>query len=730
MSIKTAAQRLGVRVGVGPVDPTGPDATVINWDESVTTYPYRFPATLNTATDTNAALLVNEFGGALDLCGWAVGNTDYSHYGQALRWTAPGVYSFQGVDEAYAYAVANGMDIWISDPAYSDRPAWIVNGGYTAAQLTTLLHDWYQAFYTRYPAAYATTLGNEFLSLDGTLDGASWGTASIEWWYLRTSIGQPGGFTRLQFLGTIYGWVKGFNPNIRIVYSNHSAEGVLSGTFSGTTTYDQVRDGLYLWAQRIKAAGLPVDGIGLQSHFFSSVGTFDPAGYTAQIRRLDALGFDVSITEFDVRNDGPLWVQRHTDLIGAILAAKCVKSLSFWSVRDPLFYWAPGALYSTSYAGGNPYDSTRTAAAAAVESALNAAPIYLEAWQGEGTPGGVRVRGHRKPDTQTISVSGATVGAVVYTGSTGWYADATDLAPGTNTLTVSDGTDTVQVDVEGRVELDISSALGVSWSARDAYYAPRNLALGRSYLAGPAELLDAPNDRTDLRPRFGLTSAPAFAAAWAEAEALAESFGFDSLPAFVAAWSKAETIAHAFGFASVDAYAIAIREDAAPWPHAIGFESSGAFVAAWARTLVQAQAFGYSGVSSFAATWNQVAELRPLLGFGSDAQWESAFSLAFATASAHGLSSAATFLANWADNQEIAASLGIDAVAQFWDDMSGGLEVGAILGLASSGVVREHISPTGLLLALRPTLHLTARRMTETLTASRPTAFLVADRRQ
>lgn len=57
----------------------------------------------------------------------------------------------------------------------------------------------------------------------------------------------------------------------------------------------------------LKAAGVPLDGVGLQSHFDLRAGRFDPIVHREFLRRLAGEGVELAITEFDVKeSDYPL----------------------------------------------------------------------------------------------------------------------------------------------------------------------------------------------------------------------------------------------------------------------------------------------------------------------------------------------------------------------------------------------------------------------------------------
>jgi endo-1,4-beta-xylanase len=94
---------------------------------------------------------------------------------------------------------------------------------------------------------------------------------------------------------------------------------------------------LYEIVRDLKARGVPIDGVGFQTH--SNLGGL-PADFVANMQRFEALGVDVAITEADVALKLPpsaADLQAQADvyarIVRACLTVKCA-SLAFWGFTD------------------------------------------------------------------------------------------------------------------------------------------------------------------------------------------------------------------------------------------------------------------------------------------------------------------------------------------------------------------------------------------------------------
>jgi len=96
-------------------------------------------------------------------------------------------------------------------------------------------------------------------------------------------------------------------------------------------------DRLYEVVRGLKAAGVPIDGVGFQTH-----ANLDglPADFVANMQRFKALGLDIAITEADVAlklaPDGPALRAQATiydQIVRDCIAVSC-RSLTFWGFTD------------------------------------------------------------------------------------------------------------------------------------------------------------------------------------------------------------------------------------------------------------------------------------------------------------------------------------------------------------------------------------------------------------
>jgi endo-1,4-beta-xylanase len=125
-------------------------------------------------------------------------------------------------------------------------------------------------------------------------------------------------------------------------------------------------------ASSLKSQGVPLDGIGFESHFI--VGQV-PSSLQANMQRFADLGLDVAITELDVRMPTPAsaanLTRQASDFAGVVRAclaiSRCV-GVSQWAVGDP-DSWIPGAfpgngaatMYDGSYQPKAAYNSVISA---------------------------------------------------------------------------------------------------------------------------------------------------------------------------------------------------------------------------------------------------------------------------------------------------------------------------------------------------------------------------------
>jgi len=88
------------------------------------------------------------------------------------------------------------------------------------------------------------------------------------------------------FIDSAFVWARQADPTAWLVYNDYGAEGM-----NAKSNY------VYTLVSGLKSRGVPINGVGLQSHFTNTV---DTANIARNMSRIEALGLNVSITELDI----------------------------------------------------------------------------------------------------------------------------------------------------------------------------------------------------------------------------------------------------------------------------------------------------------------------------------------------------------------------------------------------------------------------------------------------
>nr|AEK97221.1 XynC [Phanerodontia chrysosporium] len=241
----------------------------------------------------------------------------------SMKWDATepqqGVFTFSGGDQIATLAKTNGMllrghnCVW-----YNQLPSWVSSGSFTAAQLTSIIQNHCSTLVTHYKGqVYAWDVVNEPFNDDGT-------------W--RTDV-------FYNTLGTSYVQIaleaaRAADPNAKLYINEYNIE------FAGAKATS-----LLNLVKSLKAADVPLDGIGFQCHFI--VGEFSGPGLQTQLSTFAAQGVEVAITELDIRMTLPstpaLLAQQQTDYNSVITACMNVEScigVTVWDWTDK-YSWVP-----------------------------------------------------------------------------------------------------------------------------------------------------------------------------------------------------------------------------------------------------------------------------------------------------------------------------------------------------------------------------------------------------
>ncbi|MDG6107251.1 endo-1,4-beta-xylanase [Dactylosporangium aurantiacum] len=130
------------------------------------------------------------------------------------------------------------------------------------------------------------------------------------------------------------------DPGARLCYNDYGIED--RGLAKTQAVYNLVRD--------FKARGVPIDCVGLESHFISPAAI--PSTYGQTVAAFAALGVDVEITELDIGGSGTAQSDGYRRVVSACVAVSRCTGITVWGVRDtdswranltPLLFDAAGA---------------------------------------------------------------------------------------------------------------------------------------------------------------------------------------------------------------------------------------------------------------------------------------------------------------------------------------------------------------------------------------------------
>lgn len=112
------------------------------------------------------------------------------------------------------------------------------------------------------------------------------------------------------------------DPGAKLCYNDYNTD---DWTHAKTqAVYNLVRD--------FKARGVPIDCVGLQSHFNAQSPV--PSNYQTTLSSFAALGVDVQITELDIEGSGTAQADNYRRVVQACLAVSRCTGISVWGVRD------------------------------------------------------------------------------------------------------------------------------------------------------------------------------------------------------------------------------------------------------------------------------------------------------------------------------------------------------------------------------------------------------------
>ncbi len=242
--------------------------------------------------------------------------------------TDPNPYDFSGGDALVAFAQSHNMMVRGHTLVWHNQvPEWIKTGNYTSQQLATILQGHIRTVMTHYASkVYAWDVVNEAFEDSGAMRHTIW-------------FDQPGiaAGKGTQYIEQALRWARTADPKAKLFYNDYDAEQM-----------NRKSDAIYAMAKDFKARGVPLDGVGFQTHI--TLKFDDPAtleSYKENLARFAKLGLDLQMTELDIRlNNGDAASLAAEGKLYGEITSLCVqqpacKAIQTWGFSDK-HSWIPG----------------------------------------------------------------------------------------------------------------------------------------------------------------------------------------------------------------------------------------------------------------------------------------------------------------------------------------------------------------------------------------------------
>ncbi|MEO3743425.1 endo-1,4-beta-xylanase [Plantactinospora sp. B5E13] len=214
-----------------------------------------------------------------------------------------GQFSYGTADQMVQYARSRGMQVRGHTLAWhSQQPGWMQNMSGSALRQAMVNH--------------VTQVATHF-------------RGQIAWWDVVNEAFADGGSgarrdSNLQRTGN--DWIEvafraadAADPNAQLCYNDYNID----------NWTDAKTQAVYRMVQDFKQRGVPIDCVGLQSHFTG--GSNYPGNYRTTLSSFAALGVDVHITELDIRNAPS---DAYRNVTNDCLAVARCKGITVWGIRD------------------------------------------------------------------------------------------------------------------------------------------------------------------------------------------------------------------------------------------------------------------------------------------------------------------------------------------------------------------------------------------------------------
>ncbi|WP_433861828.1 endo-1,4-beta-xylanase [Streptomyces sp. L7] len=241
-----------------------------------------------------------------------------------MKWdaveSAQGSYNWAPADQLVAFAQQNGQLVRGHTLVWHNQlPAWLSQElpSMSSADVRALLKKHITDEVTHFKGEiWQWDVVNEAFNDDGTLRDSIW----------LQKLGPD-------YIADAFRWAHAADPKALLFYNDYNIE------YTGPKS-----NAVYGFAQKLKAQGVPIDGVGFQTHLDTQYGLPDLQN---NLQRFSDLGLKVAETEVDVRTTLPVTaveqnaqVAGYTSTLQACLAVRSCLSYTVWGFGDA-YSWVP-----------------------------------------------------------------------------------------------------------------------------------------------------------------------------------------------------------------------------------------------------------------------------------------------------------------------------------------------------------------------------------------------------
>ncbi|MER7164959.1 endo-1,4-beta-xylanase [Micromonospora sp. NPDC000207] len=214
-----------------------------------------------------------------------------------------GQFSYGNADRIVQHARSRGMQVRGHTLAWhSQQPGWMQNMSGTTLRNAMLNHVTQVATHFRGQIAWWDVVNEAFQ------DGSSGARRD-------SNLQRTGN----DWIEAAFRAARAADPNAQLCYNDYNTD----------NWNDAKTQAVYRMVQDFKNRGVPIDCVGLQSHFTG--GSNYPSNYRTTLSSFAALGVDVHITELDIRN-AP--TDAYRNVVNDCLAVARCKGITVWGIRD------------------------------------------------------------------------------------------------------------------------------------------------------------------------------------------------------------------------------------------------------------------------------------------------------------------------------------------------------------------------------------------------------------